>query len=188
MTDSGRDPKTGRFTSGNHFWASCSSFGRKPTFTNGDDLWAACVEYFEWVVENPLYEDHLIKFEGHGKHEPIERMRAMTQVGLCNFLDISRQTWSKWRQNRADLAETIERVEAVIYQHKFEGAAADLLNANIIARDLGLSEKRELTGKDGGPIETNDTTDLEAKLSEQAQRLGIDPKALGLGGGPEKGD
>ena len=32
---------------------------------------------------------------------------------------------------------------------KFAGAAADLLNANIIARDLGLADKQDLTNSDG---------------------------------------
>ena len=40
------------------------------------------------------------------------------------------------------------------------GAAADMLNANIIARDLGLSDKSELTGKGGGPIKIQSARDL----------------------------
>ena len=51
-------------------------------------------------------------------------------------------------------------MEEIIRQQKFEGAAANLLNANIIARDLGLADKAEITGRDGGPIETK-MTDLE---------------------------
>ena len=37
----------------------------------------------------------------------------------------------------------IERIEQTVYSQKFEGAAAGLLNANIIARDLGLADRRE---------------------------------------------
>lgn len=40
----------------------------------------------------------------------------------------------------------ITQAEAVIYEQKFTGAAADLLNPNIIARDLGLADKKELSG------------------------------------------
>ena len=35
-----------------------------------------------------------------------------------------------------------------------------MLNANIIARDLGLSDKSELTGKGGGPIKIQSARDL----------------------------
>ena len=85
-------------------------------------------------------------------------MRAMTLAALCMFLDITDQTWRDWRSDRPDLLGVITRAEAVIYRQKFEGASADMLNANIIARDLGLSDRRELTGKDGGPIQTEDVT------------------------------
>ncbi len=103
---------------------------------------------------NPLWEDKLVTFQGAARHEPIAKMRAMTIAGLCLFLDVNRDTWHNWKKTRADLSEVITRAEAVIYSQKFAGAAADLLNANIISRDLGLTEKNEFTGK----IETTETT------------------------------
>jgi len=147
-----RDLSTGRFLKGNRFWEARSSHGAKPKFENPDDLWSACVEYFNWVDENPLYKDQLVTFQGAATHEPVAQMRAMTLMGMCLFLDVSIQQWNDWRKSRPDLFEVISRAEAVIYQQKFSGAAADLLNANIIARELGLADKSELTGKDGGPI------------------------------------
>ncbi len=147
-----RDLSTGRFLKGNRFWEARSSHGAKPKFENPEDLWSACVEYFNWVDANPLYKDQLVTFQGAATHEPVAQMRAMTLMGMCLFLDVSIQQWNDWRKSRPDLFEVISRAEAVIYQQKFSGAAADLLNANIIARELGLADKSELTGKDGGPI------------------------------------
>ncbi|WP_290688531.1 terminase small subunit [Haematobacter sp. UBA3484] len=54
----------------------------------------------------------------------------------------------------ADLSEVITRVEQIIRTQKFEGAAADLLNPNIIARELGLADKTEMSGPEGGAIKT----------------------------------
>lgn len=138
---------------GNKFWSLRSSHGRKPIFPGQDALWEACVEYFEWVESNPLYEDQLVKFQGLAKHEPVAKMRAMTIAGLCLFLDISQQAWSEYRR-REGFGEVCTKAEEVIRTQKFAGAAADLLNANIIARDLGLADKQEHSGPDGGPIET----------------------------------
>lgn len=67
-------------------------------------------------------------------------MRAMTLSGLCLFLNITRETWGQWRK-LDDFSDVITQAEEVIYSQKFAGAAADLLNANIIARDLGLADK-----------------------------------------------
>ncbi len=144
-----RDPETGRFLPGNKFWEARSSQGPRPKFENAEALWSACVEYFDWVHDNPLYKDQLVTFQGSASHESVAQMRAMTITGLCLFLDVTFPTWQEWKKSRSDLSDIISRAEAVIYQQKFAGAAADLLNANIIARELGLADKQDLTSSDG---------------------------------------
>ena len=136
---------------GNQFWKARSSHGRNPIFAAPDDLWSACVEYFEWVEANPLYEDKLTSYQGVNTHEPVAKMRAMTISGLCIFLDIARSTWDEYKA-REDFSGITSRVEDIIRTQKFQGAAADLLNPNIIARDLGLADRNEHSGPEGGAI------------------------------------
>lgn len=136
---------------GNQFWKARSSHGRNPIFSTPDELWEAACEYFEWVDANPLYEAKPFAYQGEVKIESLAKMRAMTIDGLCIFLDIARRTWDGYRERDGFLPVTT-RVEEIIFTQKFEGASADLLNANIIARDLGLSDKTELSGKGGGPL------------------------------------
>lgn len=147
---------------GNRFWEARSSHGRNPKFQSGEDLWGACCEYFQWVEENPLWEMKPFAYQGEVTQEPVAKMRAMTLSGLCLFLDISDDTWRNYRANE-DLLGVVSRAEKVIYDQKFSGAAADLLNANIIARDLGLKDQasHEHIGKGGGPIETANLTKEE---------------------------
>lgn len=139
-----RDEQTGRFLPGNRFWEARSSHGRNPIFESPEDLWTACQEYFEWVEENPLYEAKAFAFQGVVTVQNMPKMRAMTIDGLCIFLDIAKRTWDAYC-DRSDFLPVTSRVEEIIRQQKFTGAAADLLNANIIARDLGLSDKTENT-------------------------------------------
>lgn len=138
--------EAGRFAPGNRFWEARSSHGANPKFANSDDLWEACLEYFNWCESNPLKEAKAFSYEGKVTLADLPKMRAMTIGGLCIFLDVTRETWGEWRTSRPDLSDVITRAEAVIYEQKFTGAAADLLNPNIIARDLGLADKREHTG------------------------------------------
>lgn len=130
---------------GNRFWEARSSHGRKPLFDSPDALWDACVEYFEWVDDNPLKASELVKFQGQATVASVPKMRAMTITGLCIFLDIGTTTWDSYRE-KEDFQGVVTRVENVIRTQKFAGAAADLLNPNIIARDLGLADKQEQTG------------------------------------------
>jgi len=59
---------------------------------------------------------------------------------MCFFIDISDNAWADYC-NREDFMAITARIKKVIYSQKLEGAAADLLNANIIARELGLADK-----------------------------------------------
>jgi hypothetical protein len=85
----------------------------------------------------------------------------MTMQGLCLFLDVDEQTIANYgsKEGYEDYFGIVARIKAVIRDQKFSGAAAGLLNANIIARDLGLAEtsKNEHTGAEGGPIKTETT-------------------------------
>lgn len=139
---------------GNRFWEQRSKHGRNPIFAGPDDLWDACCEYFQWVEDNPLFESKPFAYQGVVVQEPVAKMRAMTIDGLCIFLDVARDTWNNYRE-REDFLAVCMRVEQIIRTQKFQGAAADLLNPSIIARDLGLADKSELSGPDGGPLKTS---------------------------------
>ena len=140
------------FQVGNRFWEARSSHGRNPIYADPEELWSSCVEYFEWVEANPLYEEKIFQYQGEIIRDTVAKMRAMTIEGMCLFLGISYQTWRDYVK-RDDFVEVTTRAEKVIYTQKFTGAAADLLNPNIIARDLGLADKKEHTGKDGSPLQ-----------------------------------
>lgn len=136
---------------GNQFWKARSSHGRNPKFKSADDLWKACEEYFEWIEDNPLWEIKPFSYQGEIVEASLPKMRAMTIGGLCTFLDICEDTWASYRE-REDFVAITTRVDRIIRTQKFEGAAAELLNANIIARELGLAERNEHSGPGGGPI------------------------------------
>ncbi len=162
MTDphDGREDD-GKFAPGNAIWRDRSCHGRPPVFEDAESLWDACCEYFEWATANPLYSDTLVSYQGASKHEPIAQMRAFTVRALCLFLGITDETWRAWRNDRADLSEVIATAESAIYVQKFEGAAAGILNANLISRDLGLADRKELAGCEGGPIEIKEMSAIE---------------------------
>lgn len=149
---------------GNRFWEARSSHGRDRIFQTPEILWEACVEYFEWVEANPLEGAKVTHFQGKPVKLKEPKLRAMTLNGLWLFLGVNRKTWDLYRE-REDFIPVIDTVEAAIYEQKFTGAAADLLNANIISRELGLADKQEHTGKDGKPMEVANTFDVARRLA-----------------------
>lgn len=163
---------------GNDFWKARSSHGRKPIFATPDDLWAGAVEYFEWVEVNPLYEAKPFAYQGDVTIATIAKMRAMTVTGLCIFLDISLQAWTQYRE-REGFSDVTTRVDEIIRTQKFEGASADLLNANIIARDLGLADKSELNV--AGSLHTMSGEDLDARIARLLEEAGAGATPGGAG-------
>lgn len=139
---------------GNQFWKARTKHGRNKLFASSAALWEACQEYFQWVEDHPLKEEKLFAFQGSVTRVDTDKMFAMTISSLCIFLDVDVATWFRWRSDD-DFCKVAARVDAIIRQQKFAGAAAELLNPQIIARDLGLSEKVDNThaGPEGGPVQ-----------------------------------
>ncbi len=142
---------------GNQFWKIRTEHGRDKIFSTPEILWEEACKYFEWCEENPLLEMDWVGKDATEVNKP--KMRSYTWDGLELFLDISSLREYKTNPDYKDFSQVITRIGKIIYTQKFTGAAAGLLNPNIIARDLGLTDKKELSGG----IEVKQITGMEIK-------------------------
>jgi hypothetical protein len=148
------------------------SNGRRPKYSSPEILWESCCEYFKWVENNPIYTHQVIAYKGQGSLVKVPKPRAMTISGLALFLGIHVETWGRYRNGKDVAIRCVCRsAEQVIRDQKFSGAAADLFNASIIARDLGLKEGLEHSGPGGGPIEMARAVDPSKLSDEELARL-----------------
>lgn len=127
----------------NRFWARRNRY----KFKSPEELRARAEEYFEWVDANPLYEMRVAQYKGVAVYMKVQKMRAMTITGFCIFVGTGQDVWRKFK-TREGYEETVQYICDVIFTQKFEGAAADLLNANVVIRDLGLKDRSDLTSGD----------------------------------------
>ena len=123
---------------GNNYWQFRNKHGRDYKYTP-ELLWTEFCQYSKWMEETPLLEEKGFAFQGVVTKEKFAKMRVMTLRGFCMFADLAQQTYNQYRGNK-DFNDVITRIDDAIYLNKFEGACADLINPNIIARDLGLSD------------------------------------------------
>lgn len=132
-----------------------STYGNQvDTFASAEDLWQAACEYFAWMEARPQYEARPFQYKGSVTLIRIPKRRPYTLKGLLIFLNISIYVWGVYKQDRGPAyAYVCEQIGNVIYQQKFEGAAVDLFNASIIARDLGLKEQQEISTPDSNPLQ-----------------------------------
>ena len=132
---------------GNQFWKIRTKHGRDKLFASPELLRKAACLYFEWCEANPLME---VDFKGKDADRvELPKMRAFTMQGLCSYLNCNT---AYFRTFKAQLPDTdkdfntvITWIEETVYNQKFTGAAAGFLNANLISRDLGLIDKKDIT-------------------------------------------
>lgn len=114
---------------GNQFWKLRASSGAPRKYEDSEALWADCMEYFETRIGLD---------DWNGQPWPF------TLASLCIFLDITQETWRTWCKERKDLSAVLTRVDEIIRDQKLSGAMVGAYNHNIVARDLGLADKKEL--------------------------------------------
>ncbi len=174
---------------GNEYYKLRSKDGRDKIFETPEELINACNEYFEWCLNTPLYEAQIVKgnrieqseiptTNEKGKTEKVKskttipydianvpKMRPFTLQGLCNFIDISVEGF-KLYEEREDFIGVTTRVRQIIENHQFEGASAGMLNANIIARKLGLADKQEVKAD-----VTNTSIEIDEEKLKQIEQI-----------------
>jgi hypothetical protein len=127
---------------GNKYWQMRKTHGRPKKFETPEELWKECCDFFEWIEANPILEHKSFCYQGEVVRDTIPKIRAMTVDGLTLYLGITKESLGDYRE-RKGYSDVMSIVDAIIRDQKFTGAAADQLNPNIIARDLGLKDKSE---------------------------------------------
>lgn len=161
---------------GNQFWKLRSKHGRDKIFETPELMWQSALEYFEWCDNNPFRESQIVKFKDSHELAEVPKMRPYTMQGLslyfnCNvsyFKDFHLGLKGKKDKLSLDFYATTTRIREVIYNQKFSGAASGFLNPNIIARDLGLTDKKDVVSK----VKISEYEDLTIEeLREEIERL-----------------
>lgn len=134
---------------GNQFWKLRSKHGRDKLFTTPNLLWEAACEYFEWTDKNPLIQ---IDFKGKdAERVEIPHVRPYTLHGFVLYCEASTAYFFNFEESLKGKDDKLSKdflyictcIRETIYKQKFDGASVGFYNANIIARDLGLTDKTE---------------------------------------------
>ena len=141
---------------GNEYYLLRSSDGRSTEYTP-ESLLTKANEYFNWCLHNPLKAQKAFHNNGKIVYADENKMRPFALQGFCNYADIVINTFKNYEsiEIKEDSTEEDEkkakdflivttRIRGIIENQQFEGAAAGFLNPNIIARKLGLADKKEV--------------------------------------------
>lgn len=163
----------------NEFWKLRSKHGVDKLFKSPKLLWEAACEYFEWCDNNPLKEQKVFHTNGVVTKTNVTKLRAYTLEGFHLYIRASDSYLRAFKsthkdktdQESKDFITVIREIEKTIYVQKFTGAASDLLNPNIIARDLGLSDKKDYSSKDGTMTPKPTIVVSDQKAADEIKKL-----------------
>lgn len=153
-------------------------------FPDGKSIVEACIEYLEWNTQNPLYSEFIASYQGSTTKTKVAKFRAPTVRAFRLRNGIDSDVWSRWTQLDPIRRGACLWVNDLIFTMKFEAAAAELINPMIASRALGLGDKHELSGPNGGPIQTEEMSPREL-LADRLARLAPAYSAAGNPGGTE---
>lgn len=133
-----------------------------PKFDSPRTLWDKAKEYFNFVDSNPAYCVEQLKKPLKSEIEgvppemliSIPRMHPYTKQGLCAFCHVdkdyfsdrklskenSNPNWHSWK-------EVFDMIDSIIFDRQYSGAAAGYFNPSIVARGLGLADKKEIDSR-----------------------------------------
>jgi hypothetical protein len=157
----------------NQFWKLRSKHGRDKLFATPELLWEASVEYFEWCDDNPEYlveqkkgttnikltmVNSLDMDELKGELENlvyVPTKKPYTIQGLCLYLGCNVMYINQFEDGLKGKKDEMSigfsliltRIREIIYNQKFIGASVGYFNSSIIARDLGLVDKKGIEGE-----------------------------------------
>ncbi|MGN7818799.1 terminase small subunit [Chitinophaga sp. 22536] len=149
----GESKKRKVFQQNNQLWKLRSKHGREKLFASPELLSEAATEYFDYCDSTPILKEDYVG--GFATRVLRELPRPYTVAGFCLYVGASRHWWNEFRKScstkkehgdqiAADFLEVITCIEDMIYNQKFEGAAVGLFQQNLISRDLGLVDKKEV--------------------------------------------
>jgi len=118
------------------------------TFESPEQMLELANKYFEWSENNPLEEHKLFPFQGTLTNGSLKKVRVFTIEAMCNHMGITTNAWRNYGKYE-DYKDTFHIINQTIRDQKFAGAAAELFNPMIIARDLGLKDHTDMSSEDG---------------------------------------
>ena len=129
------------------------------SFKTPDELWAAACDYFDYIQKNPIIKKEFIKTGPFaGTEVPVEVPRPFNWSGLNTFMTINGITTSlyRYRYNDGDAYNdyqpVIKLIDDIMFNQKFEGAVVGIFKENIIAREIGLADKNNVTVTQDQPL------------------------------------
>jgi hypothetical protein len=128
----------------NKFWNLRMKHGRDRIIQDPKLLLENFEQYRDWIMTNPIIVKEYVGKDARPEEKEI--IKPMLKPGFAIRCGLKKwESVSALKSISDDFMEVVTHIESAIAEHNITYAAANLLNANIIARVEGLTERTENT-------------------------------------------
>jgi hypothetical protein len=130
--------------------------GRNTTLTSPDHMWELYTQYKNWCKENPRIENIVNNKTGEIIPVPRERPLNWSRFNTWAYENEIINDFEDYKYGKVPPYDAyngvVSRIDKDMYSDKIEGASVGIYNASIVARELSLVEKQELSVQEEPPL------------------------------------
>lgn len=148
-------------------WKSAKKVGRPKNIKSPQMMWELACEYFAHVDNTPVYKveqkkgntqfprgqklttKQILAISSATVELPYQRPYTWDGFENWLFLNGYLKKLDDYKANKegryTEFADILTRIDKIIFNNKYTGAAVGLFDSRIVARDLGLVDKKENT-------------------------------------------
>lgn len=144
--------------------AATNKRGRPRIINSPDEIYQMLHEFLEIKKDCYIEKPDVIKSgDRAGEQIMIKYPDYPTEQEFAHFCGFAnRNGFKEYKKRGTEFKSAIEYVEEVIYNIKMKGAAIGMYSPAIVARDLGLADKKEHSVK---PIEPKNEDEIRAEIA-----------------------
>jgi len=132
------------FRKGNQYWRNVDNPGTQRKY-KPKELWDKAFEYFEDNDKKAWSKQDFIKSGPQaGQMIYLDTQNPPSLNGFCLYAGITLDTFRNYGKIDDEYLAVTSTIREIVYTIQFDGATVNVFNANIIARKIGLIDRKEV--------------------------------------------
>lgn len=101
------------------------------------------VKYFSWAESQAIKAIETASYQGVVTENLVHKPRIFTLNGFCLYCGVTASSIQSWRASPG-FSEVMAFVDSVIHEQKYQLAAANIINAGFVGKEIGIDKPAEV--------------------------------------------
>ncbi|MCF0178622.1 MAG: terminase [Bacteroidales bacterium] len=135
-----------------------------------EQLFQLAVKYFEWAEGQAIKAIETASHQGIVTESLVHKPRVFTLTAFQLFAGIPEKSYANMRK-QPGFDDVCDWIQSVIYEQKYQLASNNIINSNLIGKDLGIDKPQEVNINNASNSVVNDEEAMKAALESIMEKL-----------------